>query len=104
MKDEYSFEADNLEELYGAFIAAVDKYYEECKAKRIAPHVHYDGFNQLELPPIIDYMVDIIANIEDEDIETVLKYFVLLGVSSFIRTIDTDDDKFGVFKHMLGVE
>lgn len=102
--EEYSFEADNLEELYGAFIASVESYYEDYKDKGTEPYVYYDGFNQVELPPLIDYLVDIIADIDDQDNETILKTFIMLGVSSFIRTIDSDDEKFGMFKQMLGIE
>ena len=102
--EEYSFEADNIEELYGAYIATVDKYYEDYKEKGTEPYVYYDGFNQVELPPFIDYLVDIISDIDDMDEETVLRAFIMLGVSSFIRTIDSDDDKFGLFKQMLGIE
>ena len=102
--EEYSFEADNIEELYGAFIAAVDEYYEEYKVKGTEPYVYYDGFNQVELPPLIDYLVDIISDIDDLENETVLRAFIMLGVSSFIRTIDSDEEKFEIFKQMLGVE
>ena len=102
--EEYSFEADNLEELYGAFIAAVERYYEDYKDKGMEPYVYYDGFSQIELPPLIDYLIDIIADIDDQDNETILQTFIMLGVSSFIRTIDSDDEKFGMFKQMLGVE
>lgn len=102
--EEYSFEADNLEELYGAFIASVESYYEDYKDKGMEPYVYYDGFNQVELPPLIDYLIDIIADIDDQDNETILQTFIMLGVSSFIRTIDSDDEKFGMFKQMLGIE
>lgn len=102
--EEYSFEADNIEELYGAFIAAVDEYYEEYREKGAEPYVYYDGFNQVELPPFIDYLVDIIADLDDQENETVLQTFIMLGVSSFIRTIDSDEEKFEIFKQMLGIE
>lgn len=103
LPDEYTFVADSLEKLYGAFITTVDEYYEECEIQGRKPDIHYDGKLCIEVPPLLDYLLDIIADIENEDVDTVLKFFNSTAIKVLIRNMENNEKTFESFKQMLGV-
>ena len=101
---EYSFDAETLEELYNAFTVCVDEYYEDCKEKEEKPSVYYDGNLSFELPPLLHYLLEIIADMEDQSVDTVLKFFTSMAISMTVKNMDFDEDRSALFKRMLGVE
>lgn len=103
LPDKYTFVADSLETLYGAFITCVDEYYEECEAQGRVPDIHYDGKLCFEVPPLLDYLLDIVADVEDENIDTVLKFFNSTAIKVLINNMENKEDSFALFKRMLGV-
>lgn len=101
---EYNFDAETLEELYNAFTVCVDEYYEDYKEKEEKPSVYYDGNLSFELPPLLHYLLEIIADMEDQSVDTVLKFFTSMAISMIVKNMDFDEDRSALFKRMLGVE
>lgn len=104
VQGEITFEAENLEKLYGEFIKTVDKYYEECQNKAINPQIYYDGKMEFEISPFIDYLLDLFAEIEDESVDTLLQYFTIVGVEAYLNALRNNIDRFDVFEQMLGTK
>lgn len=104
VQGEITFEAENLEKLYGEFIKTVDKYYEECQNKAIKPQVYHDGKMEFEIPPFIDYLLDLFAEMEDESVDTLLQYFTIVGVEAYLYALRENIEKADVFEQMLGIK